>query len=266
MLLLTGIASMGVSYRYRLTRQHAAQREIQEVIDKWYTYGSDFPYEPTLTADLERRIEDGYEFLDVSSVVLTDALRRQLSLLDKVRWLRLSMNATAADLQWIGTLTQLRGLSLAGAKIKGADFSQLRDLQSLQLLDLSNTHISVQDFQSFPRLNQLQALLLAGRAVNDEYVMHLVQLRLPSLDRLSLSDTHITDVGLAQLCRSYNLAHLDLYHSIHVTNNAVEEIGRMTHLRRLCVGGTGLAPQYLWTPELDQLNDLLPKCSIDFGD
>ena len=200
------------------------------------------------------------------SLHLTDDIRERLSRLRRVQWLRLSTDTIPADFRWIGQLTQLRGLSLAGTALNGGDFSQLRNLQSLQLLDLFDADMSVKDFETLPQLIQLQALRLSGSRVVDGHLVHLAQLRLPSLRRLDLYDTHISDVGLGELCRSYNLTHLDLYLAENVTGNVVDDISRMTHLRKLAVGGTGLAPRYLWTPELDKLHNLLPRCSIDCGD
>ena len=64
----------------------------------------------------------------------------------------------------------------------------------------------------------------------------------------------------------YNLTYLNLYNSEGITGKSIPALGRMTRLRRLAIGGTGLSPRYRYTPEVQQLEKLLPDHTIDFGD
>ena len=198
---------------------------------------------------------------------LTEDIREKLSRLRRVEWLRLPSDAAAQDLEWISQLTQLHGLSLNRAKLQGADFSCFEHFDALQLLDLSWGHMSATDFETLPRLDGLRWLLLDDRCITDQYVTHLAELALPSLERLSLEHTYVSDAGLARLCATYDdLTYLNLYNSELITGKSLYSIGRMKRLRFLGIGGTGLSSEYTRTPEVQQLEQLLPECRIDFGD
>ena len=233
----------------------------------WLRDGPDEPtaagLPPRLAAALEH---DSREFLAVQSIPMTETIRRQLSRLRRVRWLRLSSETRAADLSWIGGLTQLRGLSLQGANLTGCDFRNLTALQSLQWLNLSDVDMSADDFATLPPLASLHTLFLSGRQVTDAYLLHLTRLQLPRLARLSLDTSSVSDAGLVPFCTVYNLEYLNLFLSQNVTEQSVSALGRMTNLRTLGIGGSGLTPNYGRTPAVEQLCRLLPNCSVDYGD
>ena len=197
---VTGVALIELVHRNRSKRQQTIEREIDNVVYKW-----DGVAEPRLSEvppDLDVMIRDDFDFVDVSSVHPTDELRERLSRLRRVQWLGLSTETTPEDLAWIGELTQLRGLSLAGAKLKGADFSHFAKLRSLQLLDLSRAHIPAQDFATLPWLRGLKCIAFEGNKITDQHIIHLAELQLPSLERLRLENTSVTDAGFADLWRN----------------------------------------------------------------
>ena len=72
---------------------------------------------------------DTEEVLDLREVHLTRTVREQVRQLRRVQWIRLPTEVTPADLVWIEELTQLRGLSLQGSHLEGADFSNLKRLR-----------------------------------------------------------------------------------------------------------------------------------------
>jgi Leucine-rich repeat (LRR) protein len=221
-------------------------------------------------APVERATEitESDELLEAYWVVCNESLRGDVHRLRRVRWLALDMwvRASPDDLQWIGQLTQLWGLRLPGAQLEGADLSQLRQLQSLVWLDLSNAKMAGRDFQSLPPLASLETLLMDGQNVTDQFLLHLVALDLPALARLGLNETSVSDRGVEQLCRTYNLTELSLYCVGGVTGRSVGAIGQMTKLRLLQVGGSGLSPNYAQTAEVRRLMNVLPECSIIHGD
>ena len=142
MLALLLLAATVVALRMhldRMRREQAVDKAIWDIQGKWGRFGK--PVLADVPNDTHVRIRDDFEFIDVSDVHPTDDLRQRLSRLRRVEWLALSAETTAADLRWIGKMTQLRGLSLAGADLTGADFLHLQNLQSLQLLDLSGARV-----------------------------------------------------------------------------------------------------------------------------
>lgn len=161
---------------------------------------------------------------------------------------------------------ELRGLSLQGAKLTGCDFRNLTALQSLQWLNLSDADMTADDFATLPQLAGLHTLCLSGQNVTDAHLVHLARLRLPRLARLSLDTSSVSDAGLLPFCAAYNLEHLNLFLSRNVTEQSVDALARMSNLRTLGIGGTGLSPNYRKTPAVERLHDLLPKCSVDYGD
>ena len=264
--LLACVAFALIGYR---ERQKRVSQEIREKVHsiqrdwQWVSQPSASVLPPPLAEALEHDTEDE---LDVSECHLTPALRGQLGNLRRVRWLRLSPEVASEDLQWIGQLTQLRGLSLAGSQLDGADLSELQHLQSLCWLNLSFAKISDRGFLKFPRLAKLQWLMLAGDQVNDEYLVHLSELQLPALADVELVGASVSDTGLAHSCSTYNLESLDLLNCRRISGNSIRALCKMTNLQVLAVGGTGLSPDYTVTPRIAELRSLLPSCRIDHGD
>ncbi len=117
-----------------------------------------------------------------------------------------------------------------------------------------------------PRLARLQTLFLAGKNVNDQYLLHLAELRLPALATLSLNATSVSDAGVVPFCARYNLDCFNVFLSKNVTERSVNALGQMTKLRTLGIGGSGLSPNYGKTPAVERLIKLLPDCSVDYGD
>jgi len=237
------------------------------LLSEWNRPGVDKPSTSSLSPRLEAALRnDTREVLDVHDIHITEPIRLQLSRLRRVQWLRLSTETTAHDLSWIGTLTQLRGLSLKGANLKGADFRNFAALQSLQWLDLSWADMSADDFQTLPDLAKLQTLFLEGENIGDRHLLHLAQLRLPALATVSLEATSVSDAGVVPFCARYNLNSFNVFLSQNVTEQSVSALGQMTNLRTLGIGGSGLSPNYRKTPAVERLKKLLPDCSVDHGD
>ncbi len=237
------------------------------LLANWIRSGLSKPSTTLLSPRLEAALKnDTREVLDVQHLHMTDALRQQLRRLRRVQWLRLSAETTGEDLSWIGKLTQLRGLSLRGANLTGGDFRHLAGLQSLQWLDLAYTEMPADQFAAFPRTPRLQTVFFAGQNITDEHLQHLARLRLPALVTMSLDSTSVSDPGIQALCGSYNLERLNLYNSSRITEQSVDALGRMSKLKMLGIGFTGLSSRCTKTPAVERLCRLLPNCSVDYGD
>jgi hypothetical protein len=235
------------------------------LLDNWLSEpASDYSQLDTETAEALQN--DTAQIIDLYHVPLTDELRSQLGGLRQVHWLRLCAGVTAADLTWLGRMSQLRGLSLANSDLAGADFQPLVSMQSLQYLTLPHVLMSPEDFSTLPRLNRLETLWLGGHQVTDAYLEHLAEIRLPSLLTLGLENTSITDHGMKRLCEVYDLEFLSLFGSRRVTEESVPSVARMQNLRTLRVGMSGIAPQARRTRAVDRLIRVLPKCYVDYGD
>jgi hypothetical protein len=141
------------------------------LLSHWFL--SDKPRRPRseLTAELANVLaNDTDNAIDLFEFSLTDDLRAKVKRLRRVEWLRLPTNARGADLQWLGEMRQLRGISLAHADMTGADFRSLRQLSNLQWLNLYRTSMASRDFMTLPRFESLQVLFLGGEMVTDDYL------------------------------------------------------------------------------------------------
>lgn len=207
--------------------------------------------------------------IDLHKVSLNEELREQLPRLQRVQWLRLSAGVSGEDVNWIGNLKQLRGLSLSHARLVGADFESLGNAESLMYLTLRYSEFTDSEFKTLPRLEKLQTLMLEGRNINDACLKHLAEVRLPSLRTLSIALSSVTDEGMRQLCEVYDLEVMNLYSSRDISAESITAIAKMNRLRLLGVGGTGIAPQYQHfgrTAAVAELIRRLPKCHVDDGD
>jgi hypothetical protein len=209
--------------------------------------------------------EDRLSTLDIFDTPLTNSLRSNLMRTQSVEWLRLSAGVEARDLEWIGGMHRLRGLSIARSNLKGAGFQHLKGCSSLQWLNLSYADFATGEFRTFPALPALETLGLAGASVTDGHLKHVAGLRLPSLNCLMLYYTSVTDSGVEHLCRVYNLSYLDLFCAKGVTSESVEAISRMKKLRLLGIGGTGICPDFTENESVTRLKQLLPGCTVDYG-
>lgn len=209
---------------------------------------------------------DAHNAIDLMDVPLTPEIRSRLRQLKDVEWLRLPNDTTAADLEWICELRQLQGISMDNADLTGADFSGLSALDNLKWLNLSYARMSIEDFRTLPPLKELQVLLLEGALVTDEYLFHLADKPQPSLVRLSLPYSKVTDAGVYRLCGVYELEYLGLFCCRQITAKSITPISKMQTLRLLGVGGTAICPDYRRNSRIEELQRRLPHTEVDFGD
>jgi hypothetical protein len=115
---------------------------------------------------------------------------------------------TAADLQRIGMLQELRLLDVIDCGIKDDQLGYFRGLKNLSELDLDQNPITDAGLAQLQGLTNLHVLTLLDTQVTDQ---GLAQLRgLKNLDRLAIGGKGITDQGLAQLEVLANLRELYL--------------------------------------------------------
>ena len=148
------------------------------ILHGWVVSNAPHPAYSQLTEEMREVLRtDTAEILDFHNLPLTDPLKSQLKQLTRVTWLRVSAGITAEDLDWLGKMRQLRGLSLAYANLTGADFGNLASVESLQWVNLRYARMSDREFASFPRLTKLEVLVLAGPSVTDECLTRLASLQ-----------------------------------------------------------------------------------------
>lgn len=147
--------------------------------------------------------------VDCRSYELNQTLRLVLLDSPKLRWLRLGGNASAADLNWISNLKQLKGLSLSRANLETADFQLLNNLEELSWLDIRKSKLPKPRDIRWPEFSKLEVLLVDSPQVDDDFIGALP--KIPQLRFLSLQQATITSNGLKLLnekCPNVNVLFL----------------------------------------------------------
>jgi hypothetical protein len=208
----------------------------------------------------ERFARDTISVADLHEYVLAEDDWELLGDVEGIEWLRVPTTTVAQDIDKIGRMAKLRGLSLKGAALLGSDLSPIAGLADLEWLDLSLTAMTTESFTSLGRLEKLETLYLDGAGTDDEWVRHISDLALPRLRSLSLQYSSISDVALRDLCQQYDLEYLGLFRATQITSDSVPHIGRLKKLRLLGIGLSGLSGS-----DVEELERLLPQCVIDDG-
>ena len=208
---------------------------------------------------------DMHDTLDLVNVQPTDDMRSQLMECHSVKWLRLPSTIRASDLEVIGQMNNLRGLSLNGTNLRGTDLRVLESLDDLRWMNLFGAQMDSRDIATLPSFRKLENLNLGSTDLTDDGIRQLVSLDLPSLIVLDLSHNSISDDGMEQLCAKYQLRCLNLYGVSNVTKRSVDAIGRMKSLRLIGIGLSGISPDCTPNPDVRRLQKLLPRCVVDYG-
>lgn len=181
-----------------------------------------------------------------------------------VRWLNVSAEITADDLQWIGRMDGLKGLRIAHADLRGADFRQLQHLVNLQWLCLQWVKLNPRDCETLPSLPVLQTLALEGSYFNDNAMNVLNQF--PKLQSLDVSHSAVGDIGIRYIAQhAPHLEYLNLYRT-QATANSVNDLSRLDDLQLLGIGLTPLTPSVNYNQAVQMLERNLPKCNVDYRD
>jgi serine/threonine protein kinase len=180
----------------------------------------------------------------------------------------------------VAKLRDLQSLNVDGTDVTDEGFKQL-ELQKLGGLDLSDTRVTNQGLDYISSLmKRIDWLSLRGTDITDGGMSRLSSLR--HLVTLNLSNTKLTDVGLAQIeeLRLPRLSKIDVAQD-EITNSGVIALSKITTLRTLNLNRTKITDQAVdvlshmpWLEHLDvsktslsaaavsRLRKELPKCDI----
>ncbi len=184
----------------------------------------------------------------------------------QLEWLCLPPGATLDDLRWIGEVKQLRGLSLNGANLSGADLQLLQKLTDLQWLNLKGAELPPAIVSPLPHLPRLQVLIMDDVRPFERYCDIVGQF--PSLRVLNIARTYITDDGLRKLVRANpHIQLLDISGPKRITVASIPELAKLTELKVLHIGDImGYADELELIDAVPKLQRQLPECFIYTGD
>jgi serine/threonine protein kinase len=158
------------------------------------------------------------------------------------------------DLQPLEKLTELEYLCLEKVSITDQALVYLRNMKSTRTLDLNETEITGSGLEHLRGQINLEDLRLERTPLDDSGLEHLVSL---PLNRLSIGETKITDVGVGQLCRITALERLGLKDT-NVGDVGMEHLSRARNLTHLSLEGTNVTDAGLkhleFHPRLCDLN------------
>jgi thiol-disulfide isomerase/thioredoxin/Leucine-rich repeat (LRR) protein len=149
--------------------------------------------------------------------------------------------------------------------IASEDLSVLDRLapDDIDFIDLSQSHVTDEGLQHVGRLIGLQGLVLSGTSITDAGINHLTGLRrltwigldqigskrnrdrltdaslrvlaeIPTLEAVSLQESHVTDAGMEYLARCKNLVYLGLERT-DVGDDRIAQLQNLPHLQQLRV-------------------------------
>ena len=198
----------------------------------------------------------GLEKLLLSDTAVTDKTLTYLWGLDSLRELDLSHTRISdSGLAPIISLPALETLSLADTSIEGAGLSYLRDLDSLRKLDLSRTQVTDSGLANMPMLSAIETLVLQGTRITDNS-LDLVGRNI-SLKDLELSECPaIGDAGLDKLLGLPSLTRLSVY-ATNISELSLSSLESFRSLKYLYVNHAMFSLK-----SLDALRDALPQCSV----
>jgi hypothetical protein len=102
-----------------------------------------------------------------------------------------------ADLERLGTLTQLRYLSFGGDDVTDAGLAHLSGMHRLEVLNLVGTQVTDVGLAHLTGLGQLQELVLVDAQITDAGLAHLTALG--QLRELDLCSNQVSDEGVKRL-------------------------------------------------------------------
>ena len=201
--------------------------------------------------------------VDVSEFSLSASLIDSLSRSKDLRWLRLSDDISGEDLVWIAYLSDLRGLSLAGADLRDGDLTLLANLRHLQWLDLRFTQLPTRS-PLIPAMPELQCLFLDYSNFGSDHCP--ITYQAPRLKSLSLKGVSAGDWGIRETLRhTPRLTFLHLAHAKKVSSASFQAISELERLKFLHLGGSELSVQTSDSGEsfVALLRTALPHCFVD---
>jgi Leucine-rich repeat (LRR) protein len=172
-----------------------------------------------------------------------------------------SAPVTDAGLEHLKGLKNLKTLDLTNTKVGDAGLAHLKGLDELVTLYLYGTKVKGPGLENLSGLKKLNSLLMSNSQLTDQMIAALVKANklhaqsratksggrpagITEITSLTLSETPITDAGLAHLKGAVNLQTLNLYKT-QVKGPGLENLKGLTKLTSLYVSNTQITDDTL---------------------
>ena len=162
----------------------------------------------------------------------------------------------STHLAFLADLANLRSLSLAGTTLHHAEFDAIGKLKQLTSVSLYGAAYDERHLELL-LIGTLQDLSLSNTSLTDKGIASVAKLK--SLRTLDLSATQISDLAITHLSKLHQLDELNLCET-NVTDACVSDLINIPHLKVLDVCNTGITDH-----GLKQLREAKPELKIESG-
>lgn len=167
------------------------------------------------------------------------------------------VDLTDDGLKHIGSLTELRKLSLSDTLVTPKGLSILRNLPLLENLNLSRIPLGERVNEPLQPLKNLYSLDLTGTQLTDKAVMNLPAF--PKLRTLILRRNNLTDKCICSLLRYRGLQNLDFTDTL-VTGEGLKRLKGLPSLRLIII-----RTAVLKVGDKSQIKKLIPGVKVEEG-
>lgn len=171
------------------------------------------------------------------------------------------------NMQQIGNLKLLKSLNLRNCTtITNAILPNIGQLTRLQSLDLSccNIRFENDNIHHIGNLKLLESLNLSENGIMLNYDMKIIA-QLSMLQTLTLDIQHVSNKGLIKLGKLTRLQHLELYMCHDITDDGMDVLNSLSHLRSLILSESGITDASLSKLTNIQKLDLFQSDITDDG-
>lgn len=134
--------------------------------------------------------------------------------------------------------------SLRSSEINDGAIQQLTSLSEgldqITEINADGSQVTKEAFRSIHKLPNLRQLRLNGSRIDNDACAKFAEM--PSLEVLALSDTTVSDAGIAAISGMQNLKHLELVRC-KIDDNGFAAIGNLPTLKTILIESTGLTNQ-----------------------
>jgi hypothetical protein len=183
----------------------------------------------------------------------------KLSMLVKVRELRMPSRTTDKEIAYIAPLVSLRELHFDATNVSRAGMFRLPEMKSVEQLSLHDVNAKNDVLEGLVRFPNLRHLHLSGsRRLTGDGLIHLA--RHQKLSHLYLNETGIGDRDVDELRRIPNLEYVSLF-ATPCTDGCIESLALIPKLKHVSVGRSKITAD-----GIRRLKGLAPNLGVDTGD
>ena len=193
--------------------------------------------------------------LDCTVYELDDYFFERLETCKNLNWLRFGNRATEKHLEMISDFSKLKGLDLGDAEFSIEESQPLSSFQQLLWLRVNSKPGDVETTATFPSLPNIEVLFLKGEMLVKSAIK--ASGSMPHVRTFTASNANLQDADLEVISENWPaLQYLSIRENKNLTEESIEYLLKLTHLRHLDIHDSSLADR------LEELKIALPRCAV----